>query len=488
MASRRQNPSNDKADRAAANQQVIKSLLKLPGNKFCADCKINKLPRWASWNLGIFVCIRCSGIHRGMGTHISRVKSVDLDSWTDEQLASMVKWGNSRANKYWEANLAPGHVPSEAKIENFIRTKYESKRWVMDGGIPDPSTLDDSGDEEIPLKVVKQQLETRNAAPPPVRAASAPPKRVEASLFDDDDIGQSVAPISAPRGQVSSKAEPAPPKSSKPGDSLLGFDDFFGPPQQATPRPESVNSNPGGGAKSTRPDLKTSILSLYSSAPKQQPARGQHQSSPSFGNITSFGQPSYGNTSPPPPAQQSTFSDFNDAFSGLSFSSQPQAQVSQPPKQTNAFANLTSPLMTRSPPVAPTVTAASSGGFFGAPAAKKPAAFTSNHSHTASAGLNDLFSLSTPPPQAAANTSPKPFASSNFAFENAWSTPSAAAPVSTQTNVWGSSNNSIASNAFAGLGTSSIGSKSNDDDFGAFSGGSTSNSKLEDDIFGNVWK
>jgi stromal membrane-associated protein len=57
-------------------------------------------PRWASWNLGVFVCIRCSGIHRGMGTHISRVKSVDLDSWTDEQTQSMLKWGNARANKY----------------------------------------------------------------------------------------------------------------------------------------------------------------------------------------------------------------------------------------------------------------------------------------------------------------------------------------------------------------------------------------------------
>lgn len=56
-------------------------------------------PRWASWNLGIFICIRCSGIHRGMGTHISRVKSVDLDAWTDEQLQSVVKWGNARANK-----------------------------------------------------------------------------------------------------------------------------------------------------------------------------------------------------------------------------------------------------------------------------------------------------------------------------------------------------------------------------------------------------
>jgi hypothetical protein len=51
--------------------------------------------------------------------------------------------------RYWEAKLAPGHVPAEAKIENFIRTKYESKRWVMDGPMPDPSTLDVDGDDDI---------------------------------------------------------------------------------------------------------------------------------------------------------------------------------------------------------------------------------------------------------------------------------------------------------------------------------------------------
>ena len=114
-------------------------------------------PRWASWNLGVFVCIRCSGIHRGMGTHISRVKSVDLDSWTDEQLQSILSWGNARANKYWEAKLAAGHAPSEAKIENFIRTKYELKRWVMDGPMPDPATLDVDGDDDVPLSLVKEK-------------------------------------------------------------------------------------------------------------------------------------------------------------------------------------------------------------------------------------------------------------------------------------------------------------------------------------------
>lgn len=43
-------------------------------------------PRWASWNLGIFVCIRCAGIHRNLGVHISKVKSVNLDQWTQEQV------------------------------------------------------------------------------------------------------------------------------------------------------------------------------------------------------------------------------------------------------------------------------------------------------------------------------------------------------------------------------------------------------------------
>ena len=50
---------------------------------------------------------RCSGIHRGMGTHISRVKSVDLDAWTDDQLQSVLKWGNARANKLVSARKEP---------------------------------------------------------------------------------------------------------------------------------------------------------------------------------------------------------------------------------------------------------------------------------------------------------------------------------------------------------------------------------------------
>jgi stromal membrane-associated protein len=119
-----------------------------------------------------------------MGTHISRVKSVDLDAWTDEQLQSVLNWGNARANKWgdsshqeeliadgelgtgkqsWRQGMfrpkrrlsirgAEGNAHTERglrKIENFIRTKYESKRWTMEGPIPDPATLDDDGDDDV---------------------------------------------------------------------------------------------------------------------------------------------------------------------------------------------------------------------------------------------------------------------------------------------------------------------------------------------------
>lgn len=53
------------------------------GNDKCADCS-SKKPKWASINLGIMLCIECSGIHRSLGVHISKVRSVTLDDWDAE--------------------------------------------------------------------------------------------------------------------------------------------------------------------------------------------------------------------------------------------------------------------------------------------------------------------------------------------------------------------------------------------------------------------
>ncbi|KAL1513884.1 hypothetical protein ABEB36_003224 [Hypothenemus hampei] len=112
-------------------QSVLNSLLRDEDNKYCVDCD-SKGPRWASWNIGVFLCIRCAGIHRNLGVHISKVKSVNLDSWTPEQVVSLQQMGNSRARAVYEANLPDNfrRPQNDSSLESFIRAKYEHKKYI----------------------------------------------------------------------------------------------------------------------------------------------------------------------------------------------------------------------------------------------------------------------------------------------------------------------------------------------------------------------
>ncbi|CEG72890.1 Putative Protein AGE2 [Rhizopus microsporus] len=137
MSTRLERLANKEANEKHA--KILTELLQKAHNKHCADCR-RKDPRWASWNLGIFICIRCSGIHRSLGTHISKVKSIDLDTWAPDQIESMVHWGNQRANAYWEANLGD-RQPEDQLMDKWIRAKYEQKKWVESKQVPDPSII-----------------------------------------------------------------------------------------------------------------------------------------------------------------------------------------------------------------------------------------------------------------------------------------------------------------------------------------------------------
>ena len=69
----------------ARNERELHQLLSVPGNSQCADCAAQN-PSWASWSLGVFLCMRCASLHRKLGTHISKVKSLSMDTWTSDQV------------------------------------------------------------------------------------------------------------------------------------------------------------------------------------------------------------------------------------------------------------------------------------------------------------------------------------------------------------------------------------------------------------------
>ncbi|XP_046883562.1 arf-GAP with GTPase, ANK repeat and PH domain-containing protein 3 isoform X3 [Hypomesus transpacificus] len=116
---------------------AMQSVRNVRGNSFCVDCDAPN-PDWASLNLGALICIECSGIHRNLGTHLSRVRSLDLDDWPVELSMVMAAIGNAMANSVWEGALEgyskPGSDCSREEKERWIRAKYEQKLFLV--GLP----------------------------------------------------------------------------------------------------------------------------------------------------------------------------------------------------------------------------------------------------------------------------------------------------------------------------------------------------------------
>jgi len=226
----------------AAFRAVLDKLLQEPENKFCADCRAAGA-RWASPKLGIFICMKCAGIHRGLGVHISFVRSVTLDKWKESEVQDMIG-GNSRAAAIYEATLPENYPrPSDSiALEKFIRNKYQDKKFM--GAAPpkqQPSV---------------QTVSTPVSRPTPQPEQSPPARRV----------------VQPRQPTVVAKPAPAPVAQSP----LIG--DLNAIQAASTPPTVDLGLVPSGGAPqqqiSQQQAAKNDILSLL--AQPAQPTQPQY--------------------------------------------------------------------------------------------------------------------------------------------------------------------------------------------------------------------
>ncbi|KAF8333152.1 putative GTPase activating protein for Arf-domain-containing protein [Cantharellus anzutake] len=312
------------------NQRTLAELLTRPGNDICADCR-GRAPRWAVWNIGVFVCVSCASIHRKLGTHISKVKSVTLDTWTKDQVESMKNMGNSKANSTYNPDERKNPPPTNAdesdrgsEMEKFIRDKYQYKKFMAPvKSSPSPSPLAPLPKDPVPGRTGGVSLGSHSDLEDVIQVIRAPSRAKSTPIVSSTSLsGRGANVLSPPSPALPLRGSSGAQRERVFGSGTLPFRpstaSALEPPApssrytQPSPRPTSSN---GPLAPNSQPPLQ--YLSPFTST---VPSSALPSSSPLWHDMMSLSLqetvPSTTNAQLPFATSGSTSGTFGSPFGG----------------------------------------------------------------------------------------------------------------------------------------------------------------------------
>jgi len=122
------------------NKGVEAELRGIAGNNVCCDCD-SKSPQWASVSFGVFMCLECSGRHRSLGVHVSFVRSVSMDSWSEKQIQMMRTGGNNKCNSFLQQHGVAKETPIPNKYNSPAAQLFRDRLLAEVEGRPLPTEL-----------------------------------------------------------------------------------------------------------------------------------------------------------------------------------------------------------------------------------------------------------------------------------------------------------------------------------------------------------